>query len=204
MKQYSGAHCMAANAAMFFGFLFILCGCASGGFSRADSAIIAGTPDSLLHILTVDNPQENAVLRRQSADLSLRAIRSGKYRQLAERMIRTVSDSTVDGVGIAAPQVGINKRVVAVQRFDKPGEPFEAYPNIRITGRSAETQTGPEGCLSVPGRRGQVCRAQWVVISYIDPATLRPVTDTIHGFTAVIFQHETDHLEGVIYTDKLR
>ena len=108
-----------------------------------------------------------------------------------------------DGVGLAAPQVGILKRVVAVQRYDKEGAPFEVYPNIRITEYSAEKQTGREGCLSVPDTSGIVERAQSVVISYTCPQTLETVNDTVQGYTAVIFQHETDHLDGVLYTDKL-
>jgi peptide deformylase len=106
-------------------------------------------------------------------------------------------------VGIAAPQIGINKRAVVVQRFDKPGEPFEAYPNIYIVECSEEKQKGPEGCLSVPDERHDVNRSTSVVISYYDIGKGEMVTETIEGFTAVIFQHEIDHLEGIIYTDRV-
>lgn len=62
-------------------------------------------------------------------------------------------------------------------------------------------QSGPEGCLSIPDARADVERAKTVVIRYTDPATLQTVRDTVSGYTAVIFQHETDHLEGVLFTD---
>ena len=112
-------------------------------------------------------------------------------------------DSEADGVGIAGPQVGISRRVVAVQRFDKEGEPFEVYPNIRITARRGEPEPGPEGCLSVPGRRGTVSRYREIDISYTAMPEGRDTVETITGFTAVIFQHECDHLDGILYTDWL-
>lgn len=118
-------------------------------------------------------------------------------------MLATVTDSTQQGVGIAGPQVGISRRVVAVQRFDKEGEPFEVYPNIRITAMREPFEPGMEGCLSVPNFRGEVRRSRDIDISYTSLSTLRDTTETVCGFTAVIFQHECDHLDGIIYTDRL-
>ena len=127
-------------------------------------------------------------------------------------MIATVTHPSQDGVGIAGPQVGLKRRVVAVQRFDKEGEPFEVYPNIRITWASDSLEIGPEGCLSVPNRRGDVKRSQEIIIEYADMEALRsgkasdeiPMRkETIEDFTAVIFQHEADHLDGVLYIDRL-
>jgi peptide deformylase len=114
-----------------------------------------------------------------------------------------------------------------VQRFDKgvagaDGEmeyPFEVYPNIRITWASDSLSAGPEGCLSVPGRRGEVMRSKEIVVEYADMAAIKEISsektktgsaenipmirDTVNGFTAVIFQHEIDHLDGVLYIDRL-
>ena len=61
---------------------------------------------------------------------------------------------------------------------------------------------GPEGCLSVPPMRGLVPRYTDVIVSYVYPETLEPQRDTVHGYTAVIFQHECDHLEGRLYIDR--
>jgi len=186
--------------------IFACSGPSATRFTDEELAIINGgtteggaTP--LLRVLTVNDSADLKILRAHSTDLLPKAIKTEEYRLLAERMIRTVTDSTVDGVGLAAPQIGINRRIVAVQRFDREGEPFEVYPNIRIVRYIGVAIEGFEGCLSVPGCRGLVPRYQAVVIEYTSPETLQTVCDTINGFTAVIFQHETDHLEGIVYTD---
>ena len=118
-------------------------------------------------------------------------------------MVATVTHPSKDGVGIAGPQVGLNRRVVAVQHFDKEGEPFEVYPNVRIVWQSDSLAFGPEGCLSVPDRREDVARSQEIVIEYTAVPGLKTIRDTISGFTAVIFQHEVDHLDGVLYIDRV-
>ena len=158
----------------------------------------------IMRVLTVDDKEDSLVLRSECTDFPQKFLRSGRFRRLADRMIATVTDSTQDGVGIAGPQVGLKRRIIAVQRFDKEGEPFEIYPNIRMEYLSEETQTGPEGCLSVPEIYGDVERSQTVVISYTDPDTMEQARDTVSGFTAVIFQHETDHLDGILFTDRMQ
>ena len=160
-----------------------------------------------MRVLTIENETDLEVLRAQSTELPASVIASEDYKKLTDLMVATVTHPSQDGVGIAAPQVGINRRVVAVQRFDKEGEPFEVYPNIRIVWASDSLKAGAEGCLSVPDRRGDVMRSQEIVIEYADVARLdnddHMVRDTVKGFTAVIFQHEVDHLEGVLYIDRI-
>lgn len=201
------------------------------GFSPEELAIIEGA-DSLLRVLTIEDEADLKVLRSKSTDLPAEAIQSEEFARLAELMIATVTHPSQDGVGIAGPQVGISRRVVAVQRFDKEpvlrGDkldyPFEVYPNIRIVWASDSLAAGPEGCLSVPDRRGDVLRSQEIVIEYASASysraesdgseghgdgggeghgQLQTVRDTVRGFTAVIFQHETDHLDGILYIDRL-
>jgi peptide deformylase len=174
---------------------------AGAGWSADEKALIDG--EGVMRVLTIDDTADSLFLRTPTKELSPKQIRSAQYKSLAERMIATVTSPEQDGVGIAGPQVGIGRRIVAVQRFDKPGEPFEVYPNIRITARRGEPEPGPEGCLSVPNRRGEVLRWQDIDISYVSPATGKDTSETVQGFTAVIFQHETDHLDGVLYIDKL-
>ena len=189
--------------------LFTLTSCNSGkgNFTENELSIINGT-DSIMRVLTIDSPDDLAVLRAQSADLSTEALSSEAYSTLSSLMIATVTHPSQDGVGIAGPQVGLNRRVVAVQRFDKEGEPFEVYGNIRIVERHGEKEPGAEGCLSVPDRRGDVERWQDIEIEYDavfseGKVTVQPARERIQGFTAVIFQHETDHLDGVLYIDRL-
>ena len=186
----------------------------SSGFTEAELALIHDA-DSIMRVLTIDNPEDAAVLRAKSTDLSAEALGSDDYKKLAELMLATVTHPSQDGVGIAGPQVGLNRRVVAVQRFDKEevlpdgseGSPFEVYPNIRIVSMSETLEPGPEGCLSVPDRSEEVLRSREIVIEYADVTRLDEedyvVRETVYGFTAVIFQHEIDHLDGVLYFDRL-
>ena len=191
----------------------------SSDFTCDELSLIHGA-DSIMRVLTIADPADSLALRSESSDLSASALLSDDYAELERLMVETVTHPSQDGVGIAGPQVGLNRRVVAVQRFDKPGEPFEVYPNIRIVWASDSLAYGPEGCLSVPDRREDVLRSTEVVIEYADMELLRKdsgrkglgrnqekiptVTDTISGFTAVIFQHETDHLDGILYIDRVQ
>ena len=168
-------------------------------FTKAERQIIDNSGD-VMYVTTM--PGDSAVLRAQSKDLSAKELKSERLRKLIGKMLTTVQDPSQDGVGIAAPQVGINRRIVCVQRFDKEGEPFEAYVNVKLDSLWGEKVSGREGCLSLPGLRGYVSRYQSVLVSYIDRETLQPRKDAVHGYTAIIFQHECDHLDGILYTDR--
>lgn len=218
------------------------CSRMQNGFTEEELSLIHAA-DSIMHVLTINNPAEDLVLRTPSCDLPGRSLLSDDYTLLCSLMVATVRHPSQDGVGIAGPQVGLNRRVVAVQRFDKEpvtiggksDYPFEVYPNVRIVWASDSLAYGPEGCLSVPGRRGDVLRSQEIVIEYArvegrDAGSgcsgkgsgsgkgdwlvkgdrpgkrqegISMVRDTVRGFTAVIFQHEIDHLDGVLYIDRL-
>ena len=190
-----------------------------GDFTAEELELIASA-DSIMRVLTIADRSDSLILRDTSRTFSAKALMSEDYERLCSLMVATVTHPSQDGVGIAGPQVGLNRRVVAVQRFDKEGEPFEVYPNIRIIWTSDSLANGPEGCLSVPDRREEVARSTEVIIEYADIAALKEaagpnatiqiadcdipmVRDTIRGFTAVIFQHETDHLDGILYIDRL-
>lgn len=173
-----------------------------GGCWSARERQIIADGDGLMRVLQVTEPYDSVVLRAVSIEFQASMLNSATYRRLCERMLLTVQDPEHEGVGIAAPQVGINRRLVAVQRFDKEGEPFEFYPNLRILTARGDSVAGPEGCLSVPGLRGIVRRSRDIDVRYLNPATLRDTIERIIGFTAVIFQHEADHLAGTFYTDK--
>ena len=170
-------------------------------FTEEERALVESA-DSVMRVLTVADSLDVKVLRAKSSFLSDADLESDTFARLAELMLATVTSPEQDGVGIAAPQVGLNRRVVAVQRFDKEGEPFEVYPNIKVDSLYGEPVLGPEGCLSVPDMMGKVLRYPDIIVSYTDIGTMQTVRDTVSGFTAVIFQHETDHLDGILYTDK--
>ena len=179
----------------------------NGEFTKEELSLIHSA-DSIMRVLVVTDSLDNQTLRAQSTDLSSTALLSEDYSRLCELMLATVTHPSQDGVGIAAPQVGLNRRVVAVMRYDKPNEPFEVYANIRIIRRSESTVIGGEGCLSVPDMHGEVERSEEIEIEYVDMEQLKNgqyVTkrENISGFSAIIFQHEVDHLEGIIYTDRI-
>lgn len=182
------------------GSIIVAAACGRSGWTAEEKRLIDGQ-DEVMRVLTINDLKDSLTLRETCSEIDVRDLRSEEFSGLARKMVATVTSPEQDGVGIAGPQVGILRRVVAVQRFDKEDEPFEVYPNIRITERRGEKQTGPEGCLSIPGRRGDVARYQDIDISYTSVKTLKDTTETIKGFTAVIFQHECDHLDGVLYID---
>lgn len=177
--------------------------CLRNGWSDEEQKIINEQGD-IMRVLTVCNAADSMLLRSTSLPISNKELRSNEYNTLAKKMVATVTSPEQDGVGIAAPQVGILRRIVAVQRFDKDEAPFEVYPNIRITSYTGEKEIGPEGCLSIPNRRGDVARYRDINITYTSLRTLNDTTEKIKGFTAVIFQHECDHLDGILYTDHIQ
>ncbi|MBQ7518433.1 MAG: peptide deformylase [Bacteroidales bacterium] len=172
-------------------------------FWKPSERHLINSQNGVMRVLTIKNPKDSVALRKTSARLSHRALTSPVFTRLVQGMLTTVTSPEQDGVGIAAPQVGIFRRVVAVQRLDKDEEPFEVYPNIRITAHRGPLQVGQEGCLSVPNEWGYVARYRDIDIEYTSLKTFKDTTERIQGFTAVIFQHECDHLDGVLYIDKL-
>ena len=182
----------------------VLASCAGakkGPFNAWERTLIERS-DSVMYVFVVDDRADSLELRDACRELSDEELQSDLYAVLARKMLATVQSPQQGGVGIAAPQVGLNRRIVALQRFDKEGEPFEVYPNLYVLEHVGDTVRSQEGCLSIPGRRGIVPRSEGVIVRWTDPQTLQSVTDTVHGFTAIIFQHETDHLDGILYTDR--
>ncbi len=155
-----------------------------------------------LRILTIDNAADVQILRHPCEDFTDEQLKSEDFRILASNMLACVDYPGTKGVGVAGPQVGLSRRIVALQRQDKRDKPFEVYANIRIIGYNGEKKAGREGCLSVPGKRGVVERYRDIEVQYTDIETLEVRTERIKGFTSVIFQHECEHLDGTLYIDK--
>lgn len=117
--------------------------------------------------------------------------------ELAEDMIDTMYES--NGVGLAAPQVGILKRVIVVDVNMEESEPY-VFINPKIIEQSGE-QRGPEGCLSVPGVVGDVTRPQKLKIEALD-IDGKKFTLEAEDFFARAICHEMDHLDGVLFIDR--
>ncbi len=171
---------------------------ARGGWTAWEQTVIERS-DSVMYVAVI--PADSAILRTPSQDLGAAELQSAELQTLLAKMYRTLTDPSQDGVGIAAPQVGINRRIVLVMRYDKADKPIEPYLNIHIDSLWGQKTPGPEGCLSVPPYRGVVQRYPNVQISYLQPDGT-PVTEKVEGYSAIIFQHECDHLDGILYTDR--
>jgi peptide deformylase len=161
--------------------------------------------------LRIDDPDDYKTLKARS-----RAVRlpNPALRQLVADMFETMH--AADGVGIAAPQVGIPQRlavIAIVPRSEEGGPerngdelPVQRYvlANPMIVKASREHVTILDGCLSLPGWYGEVPRAAWVTVDYQDldgrPQRLRKAT----GLLACALQHEIDHLDGILFTERIR
>lgn len=116
-----------------------------------------------------------------------------------QKLLTDMADTMYDaeGVGLAAPQIGILKRVIVIDVGDEHG--LIELINPEIVSSEGE-QFGSEGCLSIPGYRGEVRRALTVTVKGLD-RNGKEVTYTGSDLLARAFQHEIDHLNGVLYTD---
>jgi peptide deformylase len=118
---------------------------------------------------------------------------------MAETMYRQ------NGIGLAAPQVGISRRLITLdvpsEEEGEPGSGLILAVNPRITARDGKTVV-TEGCLSFPGLEIDITRADHVTVEYLDE-TGASHTRACEGLLAVCFQHEIDHLDGMVFTDRV-
>jgi peptide deformylase len=126
-----------------------------------------------------------------------------KLQTLVNDMVETMR--AAPGVGLAAPQVAVSEQVIVVEYGDEEDEtvPLRLYVMINpiITRTSADTEVGSEGCLSVPGLVGDVERPFAITVKGKNRHG-QPMTVKAEGWLARIFQHEVDHLNGIIFTDR--
>jgi peptide deformylase len=134
------------------------------------------------------------VLRRRAVPVE--AV-TPEVRRLASDMIETMYDEV--GIGLAAPQVGVSTRLLVVG--DEEGRGVQVLVNPAISAQGGKV-TAEEGCLSLPGVFAQVTRSEWVTLEAQDLEG-RPVAVTARGLRARVFQHEIDHLDGVLFIDRL-
>jgi len=123
-----------------------------------------------------------------------------KLQQLIDDMFKAMHES--GGIGLAAPQVGILKKIIVVDTGEE-GE-CHAFVNPKIVWRSDEECLMKEGCLSIPGVEGEVVRSDRIKVKADDPATGEEFTFEADGLLARVIQHEMDHLNGVLFVDLLQ
>jgi len=115
----------------------------------------------------------------------------------------------LNGAGLAAPQIGVSLQVVtfgvgANPRYPQAEEvPYTVLINPQVESLGADMEDGWEGCLSVPGMRGLVPRFAHIRYRGFDPSGA-PIDRTVSGFHARVVQHETDHLDGILYPTRIR
>ena len=156
---------------------------------------------AVLDILVVEHP----VLRRKAKKITKI---TAEHRKLIENMIETMREAP--GVGLAAPQVGVSERLIVVEWADEPENEDDppkkkklyVVLNPEIIWTSEEQVQGTEGCLSIPGWVGDVMRYEAVTVRGLN-RNGEKISIKAEGWLARIFQHEIDHLDGVLYTDKL-
>src|SRR5436190_24116721 len=147
------------------------------------------------------------VLRQQARALSPAEIRTPATQQFIDDMIETMRE--YNGAGLAANQVHVLKRIAVIEvqanpRYpEAPVIPLTVVINPVVTPLTDEMEDGWEGCLSVPDMRGMVPRYTAVRLEYHDRESNRQVVDAKEFFARVI-QHETDHLNGIVYVDRMR
>lgn len=165
--------------------------------TKEERELVRENPTEMMRVFNRNNPSDSLILKSLSTPIKA----NHKLTQLlADRMLLSVKHE--GGVGIAAPQVGINRRMFWVQRFDKAQRPFELFINPEILWASDLMQKGSEGDLSFD-ERGLVMRNYAIQIQYEDlKGEIK--TEILEGFTSVIFQHERDHLDGILLTDRIK
>lgn len=149
---------------------------------------------AILKVAKMGNP----VLRKISQPIPPDQISSPAVQRLIQDMLDTVLE--YDGVGLAAPQVHESVRLVLLCL--DPDEGFEVWINPILTPTTDQELSTTEGCLSVPGLRGEVSRPCGIKVEAYDHQG-QFFERQLEGFPAVVAQHECDHLDGVLYVDKV-
>jgi peptide deformylase len=123
-----------------------------------------------------------------------------KLLELVNDMFETMY--TEDGVGLAAPQIGISKQIMVISPNAKSGQE-RAFINLEITHRSKDEEVGIEGCLSVPGFTAEISRPVAIQFEAQDVKG-NTINEEVRGFAARVIQHELDHLNGILLIDHAR
>ncbi|KJV07483.1 peptide deformylase [Methylocucumis oryzae] len=159
--------------------------------------------------MTSSNPLEIAQLGAEVLRLTampVENISAPETQQIITLMLETLSQS--EGVGIAAPQLHVNQRIIVIasrptKRYPyAPSMPATVMINPCITAHSEQQEKDWEGCLSIPGIRALVPRYIDIEATYIDLKG-EPQSTRLTGFPARVFQHEYDHLDGLVYLDRV-
>jgi peptide deformylase len=157
---------------------------------------------AVLDIVRIGEP----VLRLVADPVGADELATPGFQRFLDDLVETMR--AANGAGLAAPQVGVARRVFCVEVRDNPRYPYKpdldlrvlVNPELRVL--SDETFMSYEGCLSIPDLRGLLPRALEVEVAYTDREGRR-VVEEVRGLSAGTFQHEQDHLDGVLFVDRV-
>lgn len=188
----------------FLLFLVAVTSCRSS-FSTTEKKIMYQDAESPARVLKITDKKDSLSLRASSKNI--RNIKKNEdLPQLIKKLYLTLLAE--NGVGIAAPQIGINRNIFLFYRLDQPEKAVEVAINPKIKSHSAEQICFQnDGCLSVPGDYGNSRRYAWIKVEYTNQNG-ETVNHTFQGgsrledYTGIIFQHEWDHINGKLYIDK--
>ena len=178
-------------------------------FTERELEIIRnGDIETSFRVLLTTDAIDSFTLRMQSSDINTDSITTDENLQLLiQRLAITMNEA--GGVGIAAPQVGILKNIFLFIRIDKPDYPIQVAINPIIVNHPTETVCFEgDGCLSIPNISANSIRFPWIEVEYWDEKGNFHKEKLIgysreDDFTSIIFQHEFDHLNGILFTDKI-
>lgn len=151
----------------------------------------------------IETWEENEILRTISEPI--KSYELAKYKPIAMDMIKYIKDEKNGGVWLAAPQIWVNKRLIVIalmKDYDDENYRVIAMINPEILDHSEEKCSAEEWCLSVPWESWDVERWSWVKVSFIDQDG-KKYSIKLENLAARIVQHEIDHLDGILFTDKL-
>jgi peptide deformylase len=169
---------------------------------RPDARVTLFDVMAILKVARLGHP----VLRERARPVSPDALRSAEVQRLIDDMIETMHE--YDGAGLAANQVHVAQQIAVIEvqknpRYpDAPEIPLTVVVNPIVTPVSDDKEDGWEGCLSVPDLRGVVSRYTAVRLECLDRQG-QPVDVVAKDFFARVIQHETDHLNGIVYVDRI-
>ena len=155
-----------------------------------------------LPIVQIGHP----TLRERAREVTGEELGSAGLQRICDDLVETMR--AANGAGLAAPQVDIPLRIFAVEVGDNPRYPYKprlglrvlVNPTVRAVG--GETYENYEGCLSIPDLRGLLARATEVEVTYLDPGG-NDHTEWFGGLSAGTMQHELDHLDGILFPDRI-
>jgi len=162
---------------------------------EVDPGVVEGTD---LRVVKYPHPS----LRAVNTEFTQDELNDGTVQKLAKEMFLVMY--AANGVGLAAPQVGVNRRLMVYNPSGDPKKWMEEtiWVNPRVVTTSDSRGVEEEGCLSFPGMQGRVERPKWIKIEGMNVKG-KVMKKKFSGFEARIFQHEYDHLDGVCYVDRL-